>query len=72
VLGAVAGVVGALMATTAIRCLAGLGPARFGELLLLDLERGSFDRVVVAARPGCALCGAPHRSRRESARNLLP
>ena len=44
-LGAVAGVVGALMATTAIRCLAGIGPARFGELLLLDLERGSFDRV---------------------------
>lgn len=67
VLGAVAGVVGALMATTAIRCLAGIGPARFGELLLLDLERDSFDWVQVAARPECELCGAQAREREKPA-----
>lgn len=72
VLGAAVGVVGALMATAAVRCLAGIGPPRFGEMLLLDLERGSFDWVRVAARPGCEVCGASHRSRTESARNLLP
>jgi len=56
VLGAVAGVVGTLMASEAIRLLAGIGPARFGELLLLDLERGAFDRVALPPRPDCELC----------------
>lgn len=56
VLGAVVGVVGSLMATEAIRLLAGIGPPRFGELLLLDLERGAFDRVRLEPRPECELC----------------
>lgn len=57
VLGAAVGVVGSLMATEAIRLLVGIGPPRFGELLLVDLERRAFDRVVVEPLPGCALCG---------------
>ncbi len=56
VLGAAVGVVGSMMATVAIRLLAGIGPPRYGKLLLVDLERGSFDWVAVAARAGCALC----------------
>lgn len=59
VLGAAVGVVGSLMATEAIRLLARIGPPRFGDLLLVDLERRAFDRVAVEPLPGCALCGGP-------------
>lgn len=57
VLGAAVGVVGSLMATEAIRLLSGIGPPRFGELLLVDLERRAFDRVALQPLPGCPLCG---------------
>jgi molybdopterin/thiamine biosynthesis adenylyltransferase len=57
VLGAVAGVVGSLMAAEAVRALCGIGRRRSGELLLLDLERGSFDWVRPSTTPGCPLCG---------------
>ena len=57
VLGAVAGVVGSLMATEAIRAICGAGTRPTGELLLLDLERGTFDRAAVAPAPKCPLCG---------------
>lgn len=69
VLGAVAGVVGSLMASEAIRALCAVGDRRPGTLLLLDLERCTFDRVTVAVRRGCPLCGgaggvaAPHSER---------
>jgi adenylyltransferase/sulfurtransferase len=57
VLGAVAGVVGSLMATEAIRSLCGIGGRHPGTVLLLDLERCTFDRVGAAVRSGCPLCG---------------
>jgi len=57
VLGAVAGVVGSLMASEAIRALCGIGGRHPGTLVLLDLERCTFDRVTVAVRRGCPLCG---------------
>jgi molybdopterin/thiamine biosynthesis adenylyltransferase len=57
VLGAVAGVVGSLMACEAIRALCGAGTRRTREMLLLDLERGTTDRVLTAPVPGCPLCG---------------
>jgi adenylyltransferase/sulfurtransferase len=57
VLGAVAGVVGSLMATEAIRALCAIGDRRPGTLLLLDLERCTFDRVAAGVRSGCPLCG---------------
>ena len=56
VLGGVAGVVGSLMASEAIRALCGIGDRHAG-LLLIDLERRTFDRVTAAVRPGCPLCG---------------
>ena len=59
VLGAVAGVVGSLMAAEAVRALCGIGGRHPGTLLLLDVERDSFDRVRAAVRPGCPLCGGP-------------
>jgi molybdopterin/thiamine biosynthesis adenylyltransferase len=57
VLGAVAGVVGSLMATEAIRALCRIGGRQPGTLLLLDLERSSFERVKAGVRAGCPLCG---------------
>lgn len=62
VLGAAVGVVGSLMATEALRLLAGIGPPRFGELLLVDLERRAFDRVLLEPSPGCPLCGGAEPS----------
>jgi molybdopterin/thiamine biosynthesis adenylyltransferase len=56
VLGAVAGMVGSLMAAEAIRALCGIGRKRSGELLLADLERGSFEWVVAPVDPSCPLC----------------
>jgi molybdopterin/thiamine biosynthesis adenylyltransferase len=53
----VAGVVGSLMAAEAIRALCGIGGVLPGTLLLLDLERCTFDRVRAAVRSGCPLCG---------------
>ena len=57
VLGAAVGLVGSLMATEAIRALCGAGRRRTGEMLLLDLERGTFDRAAATPAPGCPLCG---------------
>ncbi len=57
VLGAAVGVVGSVMATEAIRGLCGAGWRPRGALLLLDLERGSFDWATAAPVPGCPLCG---------------
>jgi len=56
VLGAVAGVVGSLMATEAIRALCGGRRPGRGRVLLLDLERGSFDWVAVRRVSGCRIC----------------
>jgi molybdopterin/thiamine biosynthesis adenylyltransferase len=57
VLGAAAGVVGSLMAVMAIQALCGIGTRGVGELLLVDLERGTFDRVAAVPMSGCPLCG---------------
>ena len=56
VLGAVAGVVGSLMAGEAIRLLCGLEPACDGRVLLLDLARGSFDWIGVERAGSCPVC----------------
>ena len=57
VLGAVVGTHGALLATEAIRFLCGIGVDRRGQLLLTDLERGTFEWVRVPRRDDCAICG---------------
>ncbi|NWF99953.1 MAG: HesA/MoeB/ThiF family protein [Thermoanaerobaculaceae bacterium] len=56
VLGAVAGVVGSLMACEAIRLLLALGPRRTGSVLLVDVERGTFDWLAIPARSDCPWC----------------
>jgi adenylyltransferase/sulfurtransferase len=63
VLGAAVGVIGSLMACEAVRLIAGIGPSRFGELLLVDLERGTFDRVTLPSRTECELCGGRDEKR---------
>ena len=57
VLGAVAGVVGSLMAAEAIRVLCGAARRRPGQLLLLDLDRGALDVASALPIPACPLCG---------------
>jgi adenylyltransferase/sulfurtransferase len=57
VLGAVVGTLGALLASEAIRFLCGIGVDRRGQLLLTDLERGTFDWVRVPRLADCPLCG---------------
>lgn len=57
VLGPAAGVIGAWMALEAIRTVAGLGGAAPHGLLHVDLAAWAQQRVVLARRPGCAICG---------------
>jgi molybdopterin-synthase adenylyltransferase len=56
VFGAVAGVVGSLGATEAIKVLAGLGEPLAGRMLLGDLGDMSFRTVTLRRREGCAVC----------------
>jgi molybdopterin/thiamine biosynthesis adenylyltransferase len=57
VFGAVAGVVGCLGATEAIKVLAGLGEPLLGKLLTCDLRDMTFHKVTIRRRPGCPVCG---------------
>ncbi len=57
VFGAVAGTVGCLGATEAIKLLAGLGRPLAGTLLLGDLLEMRFQKVSVSRRADCAVCG---------------
>ena len=57
VLGAAAGVVGALMAQEALKVLLGLGQSLTDRLLVLDGCAGRFRDVRVRRDPGCAVCG---------------
>ncbi len=58
VLGPVVGVVGALQADLALRIVDGAGELAFGSFASYDGLRDVLRRHRVAARPGCALCGA--------------
>lgn len=57
VLGALAGTLGALQATEAIKELLGLGDSLSGRLLLYDALGATFRTVKVNADPACPLCG---------------
>jgi molybdopterin/thiamine biosynthesis adenylyltransferase len=56
VLGAAAGVAGALAAAEAVKLLAGFGEPLAGRLLLGDLRDMSFRAVRTSRRPDCAVC----------------
>lgn len=59
VLGAVAGVVGSMMAAEAVKYLAG-GKVGFpaGRLIYLDLYTGAFETMELARKEGCIVCGS--------------
>jgi adenylyltransferase/sulfurtransferase len=57
VLGAAAGVIGALQAAETIKWILGAGSLLVGRLLVCDLLRVSFRELPLRRDPGCALCG---------------
>lgn len=63
-LGALAGVVGTLQATEAIKCLLGIGDLLSNRLLIYDALKASFRTVDLKKNKHCPLCGE-HSPRRE-------
>ncbi|SJZ34015.1 HesA/MoeB/ThiF family protein [Selenihalanaerobacter shriftii] len=57
VLGAVAGTIGTLQATEAIKYLLGIGELLFSKLLIYDALHASFRKVELKANPRCPICG---------------
>lgn len=60
VMGALPGIVGAMLAAEAIKELAGAGRGLRGRLLLHDALWGESREVALARRPGCPVCGRHH------------
>jgi len=58
VLGAVCASIGSVMATEAVKVVAGVGEPLVGRLLVHDALRQSWDAVPVRADPGCRVCGS--------------
>ncbi len=58
VLGAVCASIGSVMATEAVKLVAGIGEPLVGRLLVHDALRQTWDAVPVAADPGCRVCGS--------------
>ena len=59
VIGALAGVIGAMMALEAVKVIAGAGEPLAGRLLIYDALAGECRTVRIGADPACAVCGAP-------------
>lgn len=57
VVGALAGVVGSMMALEAIKLIAGAGEVLTGRLLIYDALAGAARTVRVGADPACPVCG---------------
>ena len=57
VVGALAGVIGSLMALEAVKLIAGAGEPLTGRLLILDALAGEARTVRVGADPACPVCG---------------
>ncbi|GIX12523.1 MAG: hypothetical protein KatS3mg118_0482 [Paracoccaceae bacterium] len=57
VLGALAGVIGTMMAVEAVKHLAGVGRGLAGRLVLHDALEGETRSLSVRRRPGCPVCG---------------
>lgn len=60
VMGALPGVVGAMMATEAIKEIAGAGQTLRGRLVLHDALWGESRVIAVARHPACVVCGGVH------------
>ena len=61
VIGALAGVIGAMMALEAIKVITGAGEALEGRLLIYDGLAAETRTVRIGADPGCAVCGGGRR-----------
>ncbi len=57
VVGALAGVIGAMMALEAVKVITGAGEALNGRLLIYDGLEGESRTVRIGADPGCSACG---------------
>lgn len=57
VVGALPGVVGAMMATEAIKIITRAGQPLYGQMLIYDALYGESRRVAIARNPDCAVCG---------------
>lgn len=58
VVGALAGVIGAMMALEAVKLITGAGDALMGRLLIYDGLAGQTRTVRIGADPACPVCGA--------------
>jgi molybdopterin/thiamine biosynthesis adenylyltransferase len=56
VIGALPGVMGAMMALEAVKLIAGAGRPLLGALLVYDALNAEVRRIRIAARPGCPVC----------------
>jgi molybdopterin/thiamine biosynthesis adenylyltransferase len=57
VVGALAGVIGSLMALEAIKMISGAGEPLVGRLMIYDALAGESRTVRIAADPECPVCG---------------
>jgi adenylyltransferase/sulfurtransferase len=58
VLGPVVGVIGSILATEAVKLLAGMGDSLEGRLLLFDAQLMRFNEMKLKKDPGCLVCGS--------------
>jgi len=62
VVGALAGVIGAMMALEAVKLITGAGEALVGRLIIFDALAGDSRTVRIGADPACEVCGAGARA----------
>ncbi len=56
ILGSVAGTIGALQATTAIKEILGIGESLVGKILVFDFLKNEFRKVNLRKNPSCKIC----------------
>ena len=59
VMGALAGVMGSMMAGEAIKYISGAGEGLRGQMLIFDALYGETRKFKLAVNPDCAVCGTP-------------
>lgn len=60
VLGSVAGLIGCIEATEAIKLITGVGETLIGRLLVYDGLYMTFEQMTIRKDPACAVCGKEH------------
>lgn len=56
ILGSVAGTIGALQATTAIKEILGIGESLVGKILVFDFLKNEFRKIKLSKNTNCAIC----------------